>query len=448
MKNLSFFLARKYLRFKNKDKNISFMTKVCFLGIFIGTFALMLTLIITNGFEKTIHEKMRGINADVIISAPNNRLDYNAITNAITNMFGKNIHTSGHNIKQIILDKNKNQTVIIAKGIDQNREHLVSSLHKKIIAPKIKAHEQTYILQKLLQDDTIIIGHKTARQHKLRVGDEVTIMIPEPGGKKKILLKKHHVTIAGIFKIGLEEYDHNVAFMSLDLLNDLFDEEGVDHITLSQEHKQKNIAHVWATHKNKFSKSFLYDCYSALKEYVARFLFPDKHEKVLLTKLKNFLPHLQIQSWKELYPALVSSLKLEKYVMFFILALISLVACMNMISLLFMQIQQKRRDVAIFKAMGLPDKKIQKIFLYAGMWLTFSASILGLTFAALAGYLLEKYPFIKLPDVYYVSHLPARLEPEIFIIVFIVIMLLGFFATLFPARRARNINIASVLRQE
>ena len=79
-----------------------------------------------------------------------------------------------------------------------------------------------------------------------------------------------------------------------------------------------------------------------------------------------------------------------------------------------MQIQQKRRDIAIFKAMGMSDNRIRNIFLHLGVCITFSASALGLGLAALAGYLLEKYPFIELPDVYYVSYLPARMDPEIF----------------------------------
>ena len=134
--------------------------------------------------------------------------------------------------------------------------------------------------------------------------------------------------------------------------------------------------------------------------------------------------------------------------MFFILALISLVASMNMISLLFMQIQQKRRDIAIFKAMGMSDNCIRSIFLHLGIGITLSASAIGLGIAALAGYLLEKYPFIELPDVYYVSYLPARMEPEIFFVVFIATMLLGFLATWIPSRRSKQIEIAQVLRQE
>ena len=75
MNRLSLWLAWRYLCFSKKDKNVSFMIRICFLGILIGTFALMLTLIITNGFEKVIHEKMQGITSQVIMYAPGQQID-------------------------------------------------------------------------------------------------------------------------------------------------------------------------------------------------------------------------------------------------------------------------------------------------------------------------------------------------------------------------------------
>jgi lipoprotein-releasing system permease protein len=113
-----------------------------------------------------------------------------------------------------------------------------------------------------------------------------------------------------------------------------------------------------------------------------------------------------------------------------------------------MQIQQKQRDIAICKTIGMSDNNIQRVFLLLGLTITFISSLCGLACAALAGYFLEKYPFIKLPDVYYVTHLPARMSPDIFIVVFISIMLIGFLATWIPARRCKYIQIAQVLRQE
>ncbi|MBD3273500.1 FtsX-like permease family protein [Candidatus Dependentiae bacterium] len=422
MNNLSSQLASKYLKFKHKDRNISLMIKVCFLGILIGTFSLMLTLIIMNGFEKVIHEKMQGINAQAIIYSPGQQIDLQGVKTYLKKKFPDKIKAiSGSSTRQVLIDKNKSQSVLFIKGIDSDQKK-VTNIPSKIEIPK-----NSKSFNELLSDNKIIIGIKTAQNYNLKLGDTLNLLIPKPGGKNKITLKRKKVVISGIFKIGLEEYDNNFAFCSLKLLQNLFKEnpQGVDQINLKFQKTQKN-----------------------LKQKIINFFSIKNYEQKIIDELKNDMPNLYVTSWKELYPALVASLKLEKYVMFFILALITLVACMTMVSLLFMYIQQKRRDIAILKSMGLADKNIRSIFLNIGLKITFWASALGLGLAAIAGFLLEKYPFIDLPDVYYVSYLPARMDLEIFIVVFICTMLLGFFATWIPARRTKRINIAQVLRQE
>ncbi|MBS1987498.1 ABC transporter permease [Candidatus Dependentiae bacterium] len=430
MPSIQNLLVFQYLFAQEKDSNISFMTKICFLGISIGTFALMLTLIITNGFEKVIHEKMQGINAQIIISSPGNQLNYTDIQKTLLHEYPDLLAgISGTTLKQVIIDHNKQQTVLLVKGIDPEQESSVTSLREKII----QTATQSIILDKttspalaqVLRENSILIGYKMAQEHRLKVGQSIDVLIPEPTGKRRIALSKKKVIIGGIFKVGLEEYDNNLAFASLSWLGKTFDEQGVDAITIKLKTNEQTI---WSKIKNIF--------------------LPINHEQQAIQELKTRLPHLTINSWKDLYPALVSSLKLEKYVMFFILALITLVASMNMISLLFMQIQQKQRDIAILKVMGLSQRKIRGIFLRLGLLITLLASTCGLLLAFIAGYILEHYPYIELPDVYYVSYLPARIDGEIFIVVFIATMLLGFCATWFPAQRAQRINIAQVLRHQ
>lgn len=431
--NLASFIAWRYLRFKHKDKNISFMIKVCFLGIFVGTFALMVTLIITNGFERVIHEKMQGINAQINISAPSNRLSYEEIRDQLIKEYGAVVTgIGGYSLKQAILSSDDSQTVMILKGVHPEHEATVTNLASKVILPS----EQS-LLSDLLADDGIIIGYKTAQQQNLHVGDEITLMIPEPGGKKRILLKKQQFTIKGIFNVGLEEYDSNFAFISLSLMQELYDEQGVDCITMTL--NQQKASQVIAKKSGSLVQRMVWR--------IQQFFNRDLVEQTVISSLRDRLPHLQVVSWKELYPAIVSSLKLEKVVMFLIIMLISLVASMNMISLLFMQIQQKQRDIAILKTMGLPARSLRNIFLYLGMSVTIVASAAGLGCAALVGYLLERYPCIQLPDVYYVSYLPARMELELFVIVFLVTLVIGFFATWFPAQRSRQLLVAEVLRQ-
>lgn len=439
MNFLSSMICKKYLSFKNKDKNISFMIKICFLGILIGTFSLMLTLIIMNGFEKSIHEKMQGINAQVLIYSPGNQLDYKSLKPYIEKNFSNYVEAvSGNSTRQVLIDRNDKQSVMFIKGIDPKSETKVTNLKDKIILPILPKDK---ILEILLKEDGIIVGQKTARQYNLKLGEKINLLIPKPNNKNKIGLKKKEAKIVGFFKIGLEEYDNNFAFTSQEFLNNLFKEkeQGVDQLTLKL--KSQIISEL--NNQNFFSKVFNY-----LKNKIYLFFTGENQEDLMIKNMSTALPGLVVTSWKNLYPALVSSLKLEKYVMFFILALITLVASMNMISLLFMQIQNKRKDIAILKSMGMPNKNIRLIFLKLGLIIVFFASIIGLGLAAFVGFLLEKYPFITLPDVYYISYLPAKMDFEIFLVVFLATMLIGFLATWIPAKRTNKINIAQVLRQE
>lgn len=433
MINLSSFIAWKYLTYSHKESNITFMTRICFLGITIGTFALMLTLIITNGFEKAIGEKMQGITSEVLVYSPNNKLDVHSIKQYLSKHFGTKINAmAASSLKQIIIDYQDRQTVLILKGIEPVEEAQVSSLNSKITLPSTNNS-----LAQLLNGPQLIIGHKCAATHNLHVGDQLSLLVPENGSKKKILLSDKKATIAGIFKVGLEEYDNNLAICSLSFFSELFEgEEGVDSIalalakptsTLTDSLKPQAIVH-------KFYQSLPFVSYD--------------YEKEIALDIQASMPQLTVSTWKDLYPGLASSLKLEKYAMFFVLALITLVAAMNMISLLFMQIQQKRRDIAIAQSMGMHGRTLSAIFLQIGMLITLFAAVTGLGLAAAAGYCLERYPFIELPDVYYISYLPARMELDLFIVVFICTMLLGFIATWIPARRAQRISITHVLRHD
>jgi lipoprotein-releasing system permease protein len=451
MKNLSSMIAWRYLRFKGKDKNISFMIKLCFLGIFIGTFSLMLTLIITSGFEKAIHKKMQGINAQIIINAPGgDRLDYVQIRQAILKEFGPKIHgISGSSLKQAILERNNLQSVVFIKGVDEDQESQVTNIQEKIINSINPGQQKNHdFLKNLLKENQIIIGHKMAKEHNLKINDHVKMMIPEASGKKRISLKKQNVIIAAIFDIGLEEFDNNFAFSSLDFLNETFDLEGVEQIVISLKNDTKFKLSKFVTDLRSKKLFNVPNLVFQFLSYKIKSFFYDANESECIEELKQRFSHLTICSWKDLYPALVSSLKLEKYVMFFILTLISLVASMNMISLLFMQVQHKRRDIAIFAAMGMSNQIVRSIFLKLGLVITISASLTGLVSAALAGLLLQKYPFINLPDVYFISYLPVHMELEIFCIVFFVTILIGFFATWLPARKTKQIKVVSVLREE
>lgn len=415
-------LTWRYLFGRKEERSISTMILICFASILIGTFSLALVTVIMNGFEKATQEKLRGLHAPVIIENNNDDfLNVAAINGVIQAEFPEIKAISPTNEQQVIIqdpDSGAVSTVVLLKGIDPVFEQQMETLNQKFIAtldvPDLNTasdEQKSVDLSSIIIDDHVVIGYKLANMLNLMPGSEITLLSPQEqkSQSRHISLTKHTAIVGGIINVGIDEIDSNLVLCSLDFLQDIFPHSGVSKINVLP-HKIDNL-------------------------------------NPLITRLKERFG-LSIYTWQELYPALVAALMLEKYAMFFILTLITLVASMNIISLLFMYITNKRGDIAILYAMGMSHRDVKYVFIGIGMGIACIASILGLLLAFAAGYILEHYPFISLPDSYYVSYLPAHMEPHLFAIVFIVVMILTGIATWFPARKTGLINIAEVLRFE
>ena len=402
-------IAWRYLKGSHKERSISVMVKICFLGIFIGACSLELVMAIMAGFEQATHEKMQGIHAQLIMKSSGNLLDAQSIEPILQHEFPEVAAFSPQSIGQTIIsaqDNNDLANVVMVKAIDPVKEEYTSSIASKVLQKKTGAS-----FASLIHDNHILIGSQTATTLNLTIGDtlELIYVTNQAEHKKSINLEKTEAIVGGTFKTGIEEFDSGLIFCSLELFKHMFKQEAVDQITLK--------------------------------------LRPGINEEQTIEKLKSRFK-LEVFSWKDLYPALVSALKLEKYVMFIILALITLVASMNMISLLFMQIIQKRGDIAILKTMGMKNRQVGAIFFIMGVIIAGFASLCGLVTAWGIGLVLQRYPLITLPDAYYVSYIPVHLDMGISALIFVVIMLMTIVATWLPIRKIKSINIADVLRFE
>lgn len=405
----AFFLAQRILLTHVYQKSISTMTIICFGGIFIGSFSLALITAIMNGFEVTIHEKMQGIHANVIIQSYKNGINMKALSSVLQKEFPEVTAFSPMATHHVLLKTNNDAQdmpiVAIIKGIDPKAEQHTSALSKKII------HSSTSNFPELFAKNHIIIGKQLAHNNEITLAENVELLFirDEKIKGNKIIFDSHPAIVSGIFDTGIDEFDNGVIYCSLELLEQLFPNLEVEQINVT--------------------------------------LAPHSNEQAIIEKLHNRLK-LDVYSWKSLYPSLVATLKLEKYVSFFILALILLVASMNIISLLFMQITQKRPDIALLKALGMSHRSISTIFFTIGMTISCVASFFGIVAAVIASWFLEQYPFITLPDTYYVTQLPVAMSWEIVCAVFCVVIIFSLFATWLPIQRIRTINISQVLRFE
>lgn len=158
---------------------------------------------------------------------------------------------------------------------------------------------------------------------------------------------------------------------------------------------------------------------------------------------------LYAKDWMQMNRNLFSALKLEKFAMFVILILIILVASFNIVSTLIMNVIEKKREIAILKAIGATDRGIMHIFMLQGLIIGVFGTLLGLACGYFLCYVLNTYQIIKLPaDVYYLSHLPVRTKLNDFVIVSLSAIAISFLATIYPAWQAARINPVEPLRYE
>lgn len=402
----SILIAWKYLISK-KNGSTSIMIKICFFAISLAVFSLTLIALIMNGFEFTTRQKMQAINPQLIMHSNDGYINFSKVKEILRKEFKQIDFFSPSNIQCAILQADEESkvedisNVIVVKGIDPVNESKISNLDKKINFRLFSS------LIELLKNKSVIIGKKLAQDLKINLGSIITVLIPQEFEFGKIGFEPQKVFVSGIFATGVDEFDSKFIITSLDLVKMLYPESGISHIGFK------------------------------LKE--------EADENQLTSLLKSKFK-LNVYSWKSLYPSLESALKLEKYVMIFIFLLITVIAIMSIISLLFMFITQKIKDIAIFKCMGLSYCSIKIIFLSIGMFVVGCASFLGLILAYIVAKILENYPFIELPDAYYATYLPVKIDTYVFAWIFVMVMLIGFFASLVPIKKLKNISIGQLLR--
>ncbi len=401
----SLLLALRFLRSSSYEKNIATMVKICFISISIGTFALTLVAAIMTGFEKATHAKLQGVHADITINAQGNALDYPKLSTVLSTEYADSIASfSPTAISQVIIQNKNNDAmpmqISLLKAVDPEKEPYVSTLGSLIKSSDPNPWSS-------LTANTIFIGQAQADRLKLKEGDAASLLYTqEEILSNKIILDEKIVTVKGIFKTGFHDFDEHVIIASFDLFKELYS--------------------------------------SAITEVTVKLKNPSNAPAVIESLKKRI--SLDVHSWKDLYPPVIAALTLEKYAMLFIFALVALVASLTIISLLFMYATQKKLDIAILKTMGMSDAAITTTFIAISLFLTLSATICGIILALLATWFLNYYPFIQLPDSYYVSHLPATMNVGIIFSVLLLSFFIGLLAALLPAQKIRSMNVARVLK--
>jgi lipoprotein-releasing system permease protein len=409
-------IAYRYIKFKQKNSFISFISTTSMVGIALGVSALIIIMSVMNGFQDELRTRILGVASHIEITSSNNTLahweDLTKKLQGISDVKGSAPYIDG----QGMLVSEYGSQGIMLRGIASELEGNVNDLEKKV--------KVGHLSDLKVGTFNIILGIDAAKQLGIVVGDKVNILIPQgsytPAGT---FPRMRQFNVVGIFEIGMYEYDSGMALMNL-------------------EDAQKFLQ--------------MQDAVSGVRVKIDNlFLSPAVAERLSNKLSESGL--FYVSDWTKKHSNFFSAVQMEKRVMFIILMLIIAVAAFNIVSTLVMAVTDKRSDIAILRTYGAKPKSILFIFIIQGSLIGIIGTIAGAFFGiAISLNIHVIVPFIEhlfnvqflSKDIYYISEVPSKLLLTDVSAITSISILLSILATIYPSLKASSTSPAEALKHD
>lgn len=406
-------VAFRYLRARRQEGFISVIAWFSLLGIALGVATLIIVMAVMNGFRAELLGRILGLNGHITISAPGGQAipDADKLVARLKAMDGV-VFAAPMVEGQVMVSANGVAGGALVRGMTP--EDLRA---RRLIADSVR---QGSIDD--MGDDGVLIGSRMAYRLGLKLGDGLTVLSPRGestafGSVPRIKTYR----IAGIFEVGMYEYDNTYVYAPLSAAQIFFRlPQAVSGIE------------IMLTDPNK----------AAVMTYMLSGLVP---------------PGVRAVDWQQANSSFFNAIQVERNVMFLILTLIILVAAFNIISSMIMMVKDKGRDIAVLRTMGATRGMILRIFLLSGA----SIGIIGTGAGLLIGVLfceniesirqfLQNLTGTQLfqAEIYFLSRLPAKMDVMEVLQVVTMAFSLSLLATIYPALRAARLNPVEALRYE
>jgi lipoprotein-releasing system permease protein len=406
--SFEWFVSKRYLRAKRKQKFISLISVISILGVAVGVMALIVVLSVYTGFTEALRDQIIGINSHILVQRYGGNIEEpEAIAQQIESI-SEVVATTPYIYSQVLISSGQNSSGIVLRGIDPQSAGKVINIGRQMTSGQLSDLDRSDTLP------GIVLGKEIARQLTVARGSKVRLISPNgPLSPVGVLPKIRTCRVAGVFETGMFEYDSTLGFINLETARSLSGEaEGVHGLEV----RVKNV---------------------------------EQANRVADAIRKELGPGFSARDWMQLNQNLCAALKLEKAGIFIALDLIILVAALNIISALIMVVMEKTRDIAILKSMGATTGSIMRIFFNQGAVIGLTGTFLGVGGGLGLCWVLKRYKFIELPsNVYPMSTMPIKVVPmDVGLIAFSAI-LITLAATLYPSWKASKVRPAEALTYE
>lgn len=397
--SLSFNIARRYLFGKKSINAINIITGISVLGITIGTAALILILSVFNGFESLISGYFNAFNPEIkMLPVKGKTFTYTKEMQQKLDSINGIVAYSKVLEEVVMFRYDELQDFGIIKGVD-DQFNVVNQIDSTLRRGNYKVNADVSVKY-------AIVGSGLAG--KLNINTEnsftpVQVYIPKrkSGGPLDNFFLQTNVYPSGVFAVQ-NETDFKYVVTSLDVVQYLLQQK--DQFSALEIKTKGRIKEVKSTLQEAFGPSFV---------------FKNRFEQdEVFMKIMN----------------------MEKWISYLIVSLTLFLVAFNMIGTLWMIVLDKKKDIAILKAMGATKLLIRKIFVFEGMLIALLGLIFGSVIALIFYFLQKQYGLVGIPDGFVINAYPIRIEALDFIIVGLTVLLIGFIISLAPAWKAGDIQ--------
>ena len=401
-------ITLRFLKARKKDGFLNVISIFSFIGISLGVAVLIIVMSVMIGFRTELINKIVGFNAHITVKPYVNKIRKSDINQNL------------ESISKNLIFSNSGEAIIIKSDISKGI--LLRGYNSKDFS-KLKIFDYNFFLgnNEILSKKHISIGKELSFTLNLNIGDSVTLL--SSSGVETIignLPKQKTYLVSSIFESGLADFDNNIAFINLDTLEEFFNlDKNNRNLEIYLDNPQ-NIEYQKAIVQSNFPDEFVY-------------------------------------SWSDMNSSLFSALKVERNVMFIILAQIIVEAACNIISGPTIIVKNKPGDIALRKTKGVLNKSIIKIFFLIGLIIGSSATIfgiiLGVTFSMyienLRQFLSDFFNISLFPEeIYFLSKMPSEINPLSIFIISVCSILITIIVSIFPALNAAKLDPIKTLKYE